>query len=92
MTQPTESVAAGVSVAWGVALIVVGLAAMVGFAYAKVPEGSTAAGIVTLGVAIVWARVHQSTKTALQSTRVELTELRASMRPPSLVDATEKKG
>jgi uncharacterized membrane protein AbrB (regulator of aidB expression) len=70
--------------AWlGVTLIALGLVAVVMFTWLKIPEGATAISIVVLGIAIIQGQ-------AAHSTTQELTSLRKSMRPPSLVDEFEK--
>jgi xanthine/uracil/vitamin C permease (AzgA family) len=77
--------------AWlGVVLIVLGLVAMVVFTWMKIPEGATAISIVVLGIAILQGQYAHTTTKQLTNTTEELTTLRRSMRPPSLVDEYEK--
>ena len=70
--------------AWlGVTLIALGLVATVVFTWLKIPEGATAISIVVLGIAVLQGQ-------SVHTTTTELKNLRASMRPPSLVDEFER--
>jgi hypothetical protein len=77
--------------AWlGVILIALGLIATVIFTWLKIPEGATAISIVVLGIAVLQGQYAHTTTKELTNTTQELTTLRKSMRPPSLVDEYEK--
>ena len=63
----------------GVLLVGLGLVAIVVFTILHVDQVPIAAGVVMLGVSIIQAQAHVNTKQ-------ELTQLRASIRPPSSPD------
>ncbi len=75
----------------GFLLIVVGVLAAALFARLKIDNALIPAAIVTAGIAAIQAAQHAQTSKKLGETRTELVTLKASMRPPSLVDERERK-
>jgi hypothetical protein len=73
----------------GVALLVAAMIAQFVFGKYHVDAGSLVSTCVGVAIAILYGGIHQSTRVELQTTKSELTELRASMRParePSMHD------
>jgi len=75
----------------GAAIIALGCAAAVAFHYAKLDAVTLPTLIVTAGVAVFQAQMHAQAIKEKQETKQELTQLRASLRPTSIVDEQEKK-
>ncbi len=65
-----------------VALVTVGVCGSLGFSALGHPDGGAVFALVSVGFSILGARLHTETRKELQT-------LRASMRPPSLVDPKE---
>jgi hypothetical protein len=74
----------------GAVVIFLGVLAAVAFAYLKIDLAILPPLIITAGITALQAASHVETTKQLGQTTTELVTLRASMRPPSLVDATEK--
>lgn len=74
----------------GAVVIVVGVLSAALFSLLKIDAAILPAAIVTAGIALLQAREHAETRKDLGTTRTELVTLKASMRPPSLVDEGEK--
>lgn len=66
-----------------VAMVAIGVAGSLGFAVAGKADGGLIMGLITIGIAALGAAQHAES-------RKEVKQLRASMRPPSLVDEREK--
>lgn len=75
----------------GFLLVVLGVGTAALFAHMKIDNAILPAAIVTAGLAFVQAAAAHRTTKELGQTRTELTTLKASMRPPSLVDPSERK-